>query len=86
MGVFGFTNGGGMTHLRTVLVAAFLLACAGVAWASSCPSSVWCDYHSTYAYYAGDDYPAGKHYRVFSHTYLDTQGNSRTHKVSMRCD
>lgn len=46
----------------------------------ACPGSVWCDYHSMYATYSGDEYPNGVHYMVFSHS---TAGG--THKIRQKC-
>jgi len=44
-----------------------LLTAVALSAAASCPNSVWCDYHSQYAFKVKDEYPSGKHYVVYSH-------------------
>lgn len=50
------------------------------------PASVWCDYHSTYFFKAGVEYPSGVCYDVYKHTFYDPECRcTRTHKMVMRC-
>lgn len=58
----------------------FLLA---VMLGAGCPSSVRCDYHNgATATYVRDEYPSGKHYKVYSHM---IPGGGR-HEIRQSCD
>lgn len=54
------------------LVALLLLA--------ACPTTIKCDYHGVTATYVRDEYPSGKHYKVYAHGF----GASR-HELRVKC-
>jgi hypothetical protein len=50
------------------------------------PGSVYCDYHSAYATYYGNEYPNGVCYAVYKHDYYDASCHCYvTHKLAQKC-
>lgn len=73
--------------LKALRIGAIALFTAGVALSQTGnPYSFWCDYHSTYFYKKTQEYPSGKCYDVYEHTFYDSECRcTRTHRATMAC-
>lgn len=52
------------------------------------PLTIWCDYHNTSFTKQGQEYPNGRCYDVYKHTYCDLEGKRGcllVHKAVMPC-
>lgn len=45
----------------------------------------YCDFHNTYFYKVGQEYPNGNCYDIYSHTYTDFRMNTRSHRMAIPC-
>jgi hypothetical protein len=68
---------------RTLLIVLFVVS--PIAIAADNPYSFWCDYHSERFTKTDREYPSGKCYDVYTHTYTEN-GRRLTHKAVLPCD
>lgn len=71
---------------RRFLVLLIALAMVAVSWVvADCPGVLWCDFHTTYAGYRGNEYPMGKCYCIYEHTIYNPDGSSDIHRLATPC-
>lgn len=76
-----------MKYLKVLLLGA-VLSLTVLARGDQNPASFLCDYHNTYFTKQGQEYPNGKCYDVYKHTYCDLEGKRGCmliHKAVIPC-